>query len=177
MKIFKAKHIISIVLIMAVIVQLTIYFGKLLDLKDSITVFTSSIVTAAGWYWAAHLNHRTFERSEFIKNKDKLTNLVDSCFDKLDELFSKRETTPEDIEIFITEKTTEIENKASQLSRVFKSEIIFLTTDTLTKMKSYPLDLFENNNMFREKKSKLQKFRTDVLEEIDQNYEEWLKKL
>lgn len=112
---------------MAVIVQLTIYFGKLLDLKDSITVFTSSIVTAAGWYWAAHLNHRTFERSEFIKNKDKLTNLVDSCFDKLDELFSKRETTPEDIEIFITEKTTEIENKASQLSRVFKSEIIFLT--------------------------------------------------
>ena len=31
--------------------------------------------------------------------------------------------------------------------------------------------------MFREKKSKLQKFRTDVLEEIDQNYEEWLKKL
>lgn len=176
MKIFKAKHIISIVLIIAVIVQLTIYFGKLLDLKDSITVFTSSIVTAAGWYWAAHLNHRTFERSEFIKNKDKLINLVDSCFDKLDELFSKRETTSEDIEIFITEKTTEIENKASQLSRVFKSKIIFLTTDTLTKMKSYPLDLFENNT-FHEQKSKLRRFRTDVLEEIDQNYEEWLKKL
>ena len=44
-------------------------------------------------------------------------------------------------------------------------------------MKSYPLDLFENNNMYNEQKSKLRKFRTDVLEEIDQNYEEWLKKL
>ncbi len=175
MKINNPKLILVFVLLFFIFVHLMIAFGKWLDLKESLVVFTSAAITASGWYFSAYLNHRSFERSEFIKNKDKITSLIENFFDELEELVSKRETSEKDIDDFVSSKTAELSLKAEQLKRVFKSEIRFLSTQKITELQNTPIDLFSQN--YKEQIEELKKLKRSTLEEIDEHYEKWLKSL
>lgn len=163
------------VLIFAIVVQLMISLGQWLDLKESLVIFTSSAITAAGWYFSSYLNHRSFERSEFIKNKDKITALVDAFFNELNELMAKKETEMQEIEAFVANKTAELSLKASQLERVFGSKTRFLSDEKITELQNKPIDVF--TEPYKVQKSILKELQASISEEIDHLYEDWLKSL
>lgn len=125
--------------------------------------------------FSLYLNHSTFQRGEIIKNKDKLVSLLESFFDDLLELISKRETTEEDIENLITDRVVEIELKTKQIQRVFNKHVFFLSDDVITKLKSEPIDIFEKD--YKDIRYSLIKLKKETLENIDLNYENWLKTL
>ena len=175
MKINSPKFILPFVLVSAILVQLMISFGQWLDLKESLVILASSAITATGWYFSSYLNHRSFERSEFIKNKDKLTSLVDTFFDELNELMAKKETDLEEIEAFVANKTAELSLKASQLERVFNSNVRFLSDNKITELQNKPIDIF--TKPYRIQKVVQKELQASVLEEIDCLYENWLKSL
>lgn len=175
MKFNQPKYVVAILFIFAVITQLMLSLGKWLDLKDSLAVFTSALITASGWYLSAYLNHRSFVRGEIIKNKDRLVILTESFFIELEKLISQRETTEKDLEDFIADKTTEISLKSTQLRRGFKQDVEFLSDSTISKLQNEPIDNF--NFPYKEQNQHLRRLRTSVLEEIDKKFDAWLEKL
>lgn len=173
MKLNQPKYVLILVLLVAVAIQAMIAFGKWLDLKESLAVFVSAMITAAGWYWSAYLNHRDFERSEFIKNKDKITSLCEKFFTELEIMMEKKGTTEKQIEDFVANKTAEISLKSTQLSRVFNANIYFLSTETIAELQNKPIDLYSEN--YEQQKQEMNALKTKTLEEIDSLYDNWLK--
>ncbi|HHF1789915.1 TPA: hypothetical protein ACPJDA_002011, partial [Haemophilus influenzae] len=68
------------------------------NMSEHFAMLASSIITAVGWSISSYLNTRSFKRSEIIKNKDFITNLIDTFFRELLELVEKRSTSIDDIE-------------------------------------------------------------------------------
>lgn len=178
--------IVSIMLFLVVAIQLIILVGKWLDLKDSAVVLASSVITATGWYFSSHLNHRSFERSEFIKNKDKVISLVDEFFNELRELFEKKDTSIEELEAFVADKTAKLSLKVSQLDRIFNSPVRFLSDDKITKLQNEPIDMFiklrsmpisELTQVHETQKSFFIALKGEISQEIEDRFEEWLKNL
>ncbi|HHF1669899.1 TPA: hypothetical protein ACPI97_001120, partial [Haemophilus influenzae] len=97
------------------------------NMSEHFAMLASSIITAVGWSISSYLNTRSFKRSEIIKNKDFITNLIDTFFRELLELVEKRSTSIDDIENFITTKVTTIELKANQLEKIFKENCQFIS--------------------------------------------------
>ncbi|HHF1678823.1 TPA: hypothetical protein ACPI9Z_001225, partial [Haemophilus influenzae] len=104
------------------------------NMSEHFAMLASSIITAVGWSISSYLNTRSFKRSEIIKNKDFITNLIDTFFRELLELVEKRSTSIDDIENFITTKVTTIELKANQLEKIFKENCQFISNESLTKL-------------------------------------------
>lgn len=144
-----------------------------LTTREFIAAVASSLITAIGWIFSIRLNHLTFQRSEIIKNKDKIVYLIDDFFMEVHSMFEKRETTEQDIDQFVQDKISEIESKAKQIKRIFNENIVFINDEFLVKLKNEPVDIFNGDN--KEAKEKLDFLKKSVLDNIDFLYEEWLK--
>lgn len=175
MRLNQPKYILVLVLLIAVGIQVMIALGKLLDLKESLAVFVSAMITAVGWYWSAYLNHRSFERSEFIKNKDKITALCENFFTELEKMMSEKETSEKQVEDFVANKTAEISLKSTQLIRVFGAKTSFLSVETISELQNKPVDLY--SEAYDIQKREIKNLKIKALEEIDNLYDEWLKGL
>ncbi|OOF60840.1 hypothetical protein BH925_04195 [Rodentibacter pneumotropicus] len=166
-------------LLVSFIILFSLYFIRICtqntSLNDHFAILASSVITAVGWTISSYLNTRSFKRSEIIKNKDHVTNLIDSFFFELLELIEKRSTTIDDIENFITTKATTIELKANQLEKIFKENCQFISNESLTKLRSEPIDIFENSHSnYKELNQKLNKLRDEIYQDIENNYNAWL---
>lgn len=127
-----------------------------------------------GWFIAIFLHNRNFQRNEIAKNKDKVTTLLESFFKELTELIAKKETTVDDIDDFISDKTSIIELKARQLKLVFKQDIQFISESTLATLREKPIDIFELSE-YKATKKELKKLANSVLNEVEITYSDWLK--
>lgn len=164
---------VPILILLALLLLIHIFSKNSLKLAELISAIAASGITAIGWIFTFQLNKATFQRSEIIKNRDKLVQLIEKFFDELFELFEKRATTEQDIENFITDKVPEIESKTYQIKRIFKkNNVVFLSNEMLARLQSEPLDIFAGEHA--ESKGKLQSMKKQALAEIDKLYEEWL---
>ena len=164
-----------IIVSVVILIMINVLSKDSLTTEQLITAVASSLITAVGWIFSLQLNYSAFQRSEIIKNKDKLVSLIEKLFDGLQPLYEKRETTEKDIELFITNQVTELSLKKDQIERVFRKKVCFLSDGTLAKLQSEPIDILALEcSVHKEKLSILKK---DVLSEIDTLYEEWLKTL
>ncbi|POY45414.1 hypothetical protein C3007_00190 [Avibacterium gallinarum] len=92
-------------------------------------------------------------------------------------LVEKRSTTIDDIEEFITTRITTIEFKANQLEKIFKEECQFISTESLAKLRSEPMDIFENSHSdYKKLNQQLNELRKSIHENIESNYSSWLEK-
>ncbi|AXP41819.1 TPA: hypothetical protein ACPG2T_000766 [Haemophilus influenzae 10810] len=146
------------------------------NMSEHFAILASSIITAVGWSISSYLNTRSFKRSEIIKNKDFITNLIDTFFRELLELVEKRSTSIDDIENFITTKVTTIELKANQLEKIFKENCQFISNESLTKLRSSPIDIFEDSHSdYKELNRQLNELRNEIYQDVENNYNSWLK--
>ncbi|MDE8034630.1 hypothetical protein NYR75_02825 [Actinobacillus equuli subsp. haemolyticus] len=172
MKIDKTILFIAIAIISLVLILFAV--GQYLNIKEIMAIFASGIVTSVGWSVSSYLNNRSFLRGEFIKNKDKLTSLIDEYFKELNTLFEAVKTTEQDVEDYISDHAEDIRLKAEQIHRVFSGDVRFLSAKSCNSLISEPLDYFSDHLTRNEK---LQQFKKQILAEIDTLYEEWLKTL
>ncbi len=150
-------------------------FTQEISIGEHYAIISSSIITAVGWAISSYLNTRTFKRSEIIKNKDCIINLIDDFFGELSELVEKRSTSIDDVEKFITTKVTIIELKANQLEKIFNETCQFISNESLTKLRSKPIDIFDNNHSsYKELNKQLNELRDDIYQDIENNYSNWL---
>ncbi|KNE85437.1 hypothetical protein [Aggregatibacter aphrophilus] len=167
-------------LLISFVILVTIYFIRICTQNTSIdehfAIISSSVITAVGWSISSYLNTRSFQRSEIIKNKDHITNLIDALFRELLELAEKRSTSIEDIDNFITTRVTIIEFKANQLEKIFKENCQFISNESLTELRSKPIDIFENSHSnYKELNQQLNQLKNSLYQDIEDNYNSWLK--
>lgn len=166
------KNPILVLVLIIILVSIINYVGTLNKTTENIAIITSSLITFSGWMLSTYLNNRDFQRSEIIRNKDKLTVLVEDFFDGLSELLAKRSSTERDLEDFISDKVTNIELKARQLEIIFKQKEAFISKERLSDMRDKPIDFIELE--FTELSHEIKNLKFLTLQDIEERYSSWL---
>ncbi|MGE1562733.1 hypothetical protein [Pantoea septica] len=132
-------------------------------------IIISSIIAVIGWLFSSYINTRTFKRNETSKLKDKISSLIESFFDSLEEKIKSRNIKETDLDDLITGKLAIIELHLKHLER--KINIKLLSDEHISKVRSEPYDYLSSaSGDYRKQLSDL-KFNT--LELIEENYTEW----
>ena len=149
------------------------YLGKNFDIGEAMGLFLSASIATIGWIYSSHINNVSFQRSEIIKSKDHIIELLNTFFDDLVVLIHQGKTEQE-IEYFITNSISSIEMKVEHLKIIFKEKQDFISDDLLMNLRDKPQDFIENYNhkvLIRN----LNKLKDETLQEIEEKYKKWLK--
>ncbi|URJ85779.1 hypothetical protein M9411_03495 [Pasteurella multocida] len=166
------KNPLVVLILLIVIVAIISHIGKQYKLVEDIAIVLSSLITFSGWMLSTYLNNRDFQRSEIVRNKDKLTLLVEEFFDGISELLARRSSTEQDLEDFISDKVTHIEFKARQLEIIFKQKETFISQEKLSEMRDKPIDFMSLE--FTELSREIKNLKFNILQDIEKKYTDWL---
>lgn len=132
-------------------------------------VIVSSVIAVAGWIFSSYINTRTFKRNETSKLKDRISSMIESFFDSLEDKVKSRGVKETELDDLISGRMSLIELHLKHLEK--KINIKLISDEQLTKIRSEPYDyLLSANGDFKKKLSEL---RFNTLELIEDNYTEW----
>ncbi|MBJ9634995.1 hypothetical protein I5532_20380 [Citrobacter freundii] len=134
-----------------------------------IAVIISSIIAVFGWLISSYINTRTFKRNETSKLKDKISSMVESFFDSLEEKIKSRGVKETELDDLIAGKLTLIELHLNHLDR--KINIKLISDEHINKIRSEPYDYLTSSN--GDYRKKLNELKFNTLELIEENYTEW----
>ncbi|HHF2566717.1 TPA: hypothetical protein ACPJUZ_001896, partial [Haemophilus influenzae] len=59
---------------------------------------------------------------------------------------------------------------------IFKENCQFISNESLTKLRSSPIDIFEDSHSdYKELNRQLNKLRNEIYQDVENNYNSWLK--
>lgn len=134
-----------------------------------LAVIISSIIAVFGWLISSYINTRTFKRNETSKLKDKISSMVESFFDSLEDKIKTRGIKETDLDDLIAGKLTLIELHLNHLDK--KINIKLIPAEHINKIRSEPYDYLASPNS--DYKKKLTELKFNTLELIEENYTEW----
>jgi len=134
-----------------------------------IAILISSIIAVLGWLFSSYINTRTFKRNETSKLKDKISSLIESFFDSLEEKIKSRTIKETDLDDLITGKLAIIELHLKHLER--KINVQLLPDEHITKVRNDPYDYL--NSASGDYRKSLNDLKFNTLELIEENYTEW----
>lgn len=142
-------------------------------LKFAISSITASLTLLLGWIFTTNQNIENFFRSETIKHKEKLISLIEKFFDDFVEKLESRTFTEQDRVIFVNDKVSDLEFKHSIQQKIYgKKAVVFLSDESFAKLR---MVWQMNGDDFKKHKRHLQDLKDDILQEIENNYIQWLK--
>lgn len=142
-------------------------------LRPTIPTITACITLLLGWAFTYYQNSINFFRAETVKHKDKLISLVEELFDDFIEKLESRTFNEQERITFINDKVSNLEFKHSIQQKIYGNKaVIFLSDSTFANLRM--MWKYDEED-YKKHKRKLQDFKEDTLQEIENNYINWLK--
>ncbi|HHQ4895811.1 TPA: hypothetical protein ACSP31_003871 [Aeromonas veronii] len=145
-----------------------------LDWKVIITI----VVAIIAWLVSFFISVVTFKKNDISRQKDKIITLVEKFIEDLIKEFEKSDNTSDDIDNFISYKVSLIEIQINSIEKRTKKEI--LGSSLLTKLRSSPIDIFEQSRSVSGEKAmshnacrEVYDLSTQIITDIEKNYNEW----
>lgn len=125
----------------------------------------SSLLTPFSWLLTLYVSLKAFRKNDISRQKDKIISNLESLFKDLNEKLRSASMTEDELDEFLTGKTTIIELQLNNINK--RVNYVLLSPLTISKIRSEPIDMFTGLE-----KRKLLELEFDVMEEIEDNYTE-----
>lgn len=134
----------------------------------------ASFLTPISWLVTLFVSLHVFKRNDISRQKEKIVSSVESFFKDLNNKFFAGETTSDEMDDYLTAKVSILELQLNNLH--LKARCAFISSETLSSIRSKPIDLLESfksgDNSKHSCVKALHELEFIVIEEMETTYTE-----